>query len=883
MSSLRFRPIPPQNETDYDDYRTGSRALSLPSAAFGQTLQFITSAKLRELEKQRLAYEAHSAVLEKAASLKDQPLQRAELLLGAVRAWSGSGAVKADAVIGDSLQLSNLEIWLVQAHKNPTFSQEVINSWADILERHIRHSLVKFESARLFGNLFTEWLASGDSITAVEASPVTVLDPHIMEEVTEFIEMERKEMYEQMARLKSLVSTPPAIDTNALVAYLSSLFSDENGKTLLDDFRKGIKEFGDHLRTTQITVDDVRWTIQSILSSDLLLADKRATLRELIDNPTVLEELANVLNMRLGTLESWSWPVEGVLVDMRRHLNGKYRAYTDPEILDALFLEYIGTLWQVKFKQDFKDVFSSDLWKPSIDPATRIEKSRRQTFLGTSSGTGNIEASRKALREEFFLAGQLATSADSRPVYDENAGAGPRGNPASIKQTLLHAMTTDCYLNKTLHGAHTVVRTDLEWFGPSLPHASILAVLSFFGVTQEWIDFFTVFLRMPVRFNDDPPNTVNIRERGTPISYSLSAVCGEVILFGMDLAVNQGADGLFLYRIHDDLWFWNADSDKCCAAWKEMNTYTKLVGLTFNASKTGSACVGAVLDPRLPAGEIRWGFLVLDHSTGRFVIDQAQINEHIVELRRQLASTKSVLGWINAYNKYMAFILRNLGGRPAACFGREHADAILDTMATIQRDALLDSKDGAVEFLRSTIAARFGAHDLPQGYFYLPIGNGGLALLDPMVEILSVYKALEPLPEGRFQKQADRDAKEYQAKKEEWEARAPPSTTYYYPPSEFLSFEEYSAYRETALETWRTQHEFLMTVPTPALPAYTPAISASLTNVAQQPRGYYERWILATYSKEVLSKFGSFEMVDPSLIPVGLVQLYKASRLKWEQ
>jgi hypothetical protein len=138
------------------------------------------------------------------------------------------------------------------------------------------------------------------------------------------------------------------------------------------------------------------------------------------------------------------------------------------------------------------------------------------------------------------------------------------------KQKPLHLLVTECHLNKLLHGSNTVVRTDLEWFGPSLPHDSILTTLAFFDVSQQWLDFFRAVLRMPLKFKEEPSAQLRTRERGTAIGYVLSALFGEVVLFGMDLAVNQRANALFLYRIHDDLWFWDADALKCVAAWKEM-------------------------------------------------------------------------------------------------------------------------------------------------------------------------------------------------------------------------------------------------------------------------------------------------------------------------
>jgi hypothetical protein len=49
----------------------------------------------------------------------------------------------------------------------------------------------------------------------------------------------------------------------------------------------------------------------------------------------------------------------------------------------------------------------------------------------------------------------------------------------------------------------TVVRTDLEWFGPSLPHLTMFAVLKYFRVSNRWIDFFRRVIEAPIKFLAD--------------------------------------------------------------------------------------------------------------------------------------------------------------------------------------------------------------------------------------------------------------------------------------------------------------------------------------------------------------------------------------------
>jgi hypothetical protein len=117
-------------------------------------------------------------------------------------------------------------------------------------------------------------------------------------------------------------------------------------------------------------------------------------------------------------------------------------------------------------------------------------------------------------------------------------------------------------------------------------------------MSKTWLQFYKAFLAAPVRFPGDLEPCV--RKRGTQISYALSVLCGalsvlcgEAVIFLMDLAINQRANGLFLRRMHDDLWLWDTDAN---LRWL---TVAGLVGLKFSQKKTGSAFVG-------PASEVRF-------------------------------------------------------------------------------------------------------------------------------------------------------------------------------------------------------------------------------------------------------------------------------------
>jgi len=319
-----------------------STSTSNPSAksSFSQTLHFITDIKLQELEAQRLAYQEHSKVLNeaKAAGEKGDILKRVELLAKAVKSWMGSGTVMKSTpshggsgkqIVGGKLQLSDLDFWLQQAKKDPGFSREIATGWADTLEQHIRHTALRFDAAKLFGTLFNEWLASGDSSTvayqagaddaASESGETTASSSF------EFVESGRKEMHEQKAKLESIIFDDVSVDAEKLKAYLEGLFESEEATKALEKLRKEIHDFGYWFKRKTITKADVETAIKGLLATGLMDEEKRTTLKAFQENPTVLDEVASVLNMRMANIKSWSWPKEGILVEFRRHLNGKYR------------------------------------------------------------------------------------------------------------------------------------------------------------------------------------------------------------------------------------------------------------------------------------------------------------------------------------------------------------------------------------------------------------------------------------------------------------------------------------------------------------------------------------------------------------------------------
>lgn len=905
------------------------------SSSFSQTLNSITNTKLQVLSKQHSDFASHKQQVLASVEAAIEPREKVCLLVDGIKSWRSTDttSTESSSATSHSAYLDNVEKFLQQAEHDPSIGGTSLSEWENKLTQSLETEKVKFEYAELFGRLLTEWVGSA-SVGSLEREPkkrklqADEGDAEKMDiespgsPLEGFEKVGRKEMHEQRSAFESYVFTAHETDTIAIEAYLDDLFSfSKDSKTQLASMRKSLGEFSETLfHRTTFNVEDLKLTIKSLLAADLLSNEKRNTLKEFTQNKAVLNEVADVLNMYLSSLPSWSWGTDdsGVPVEMRRHLNGKYRIYMDEEILQAIFLHWLGLKWGIEFKRLFRQVFTSRAWKPSSKQLSKAEVERREYFFEESRNGYNldggavvtIEQKRRNIQGEHFFMNQLPDRMEATsPAYDDDdesdVDSGSEGmSPTATKQFLLHIVTTECLLNKILHDTFTAVRSDFTWFGPSLPHSSLITVLKFFGVSETWLSFFQKFLSAPLIFAGDGPSaTIQVRKRGVPMSHSLSDVFGEVLLFCMDYTVNQRADGLFLYRIHDDFWFWNNDPAVCVKAWREMRTFAHLVGLQFNSEKTGSVCVGQPLHPDLPRGSIKWGFLEFQES-GEFVVDQAQVDIHIAELKLQLAACEnSIFAWVQAYNKYVSsFFVNNFGSPPAHCFGRRHVDMVINTLQRIQLELFPQHRGSVTSYLADVIQKRFGIRNIPDGWYYWPISMGGLEVKNPFIPLYALRDDICVDPTTEFHKLCEKDEAAYALQKERWDngmMKRPYTANKQLETEPFMPYTEYIMHRPQRFFNWNETYTKLLAGPKGCNVALTAELSAALNNVSFAAAGLtgtggisrsgwagmdiYWKWVVACFGEGMVRKWGGLEVVRPGSLPVGMVDAWKSKRLRWEQ
>jgi hypothetical protein len=774
----------------------------------------------------------------------------------------------------------------------------------------------KYEFASLYGKLVEEWIASGtaEAASAAEGADVVVVG--------------REEMHQQRATWEEYVFTAKETDGKAIKAYLDDVFSSKEAKRALETVKKSMEKFQKNWKSQkhfdETTLETV---IQGMLRSDILTEEKRTTLRDFKANRVVLSEIADVLNMRMSAIATWSWGTP-LIVEQRRNLNGRYRFYTDEDLLHSMFVYYVGLQWASHLRTVLSTFIGAEgVWKPDTKPISKADARRRRFFLNDSTLLHSRSVQKK--RDEHFhsiLLDQLPAS--FHEVRDSYGGlGGKKGDTKSshvhVVQELLHRLQTEIIMQTKLGRDITVIRSDFKWFGPSLPHSTIFAVLEFFGVRSEWIDFFKRVLETEVRFKQDSPDApVQTRKRGTLISTPIADFFGESMLFCLDYAVNQKAAGTRLYRLHDDMWLWGS-SETCGKAWNVITKFTDTMGLELNADKTGSVRIssGSGAPPSttpsasLPEGDVKWGFLKLDPTTGRFVIDQDEVDKHIDELRLQLSACRSVLDYIQAWNIYGHRFFANNFGRPANCYGRTHIDSMLATFRRIQDRLFPDQPGGVGAHLKRTIASRFDLSpaDIPDGYLYWPSSMGGLGLQNPFISLLLSRRNIEENPEKLMDKYLEEEEFAYARAKARFAEQPDPSSSSYgdedaescssgggggewdqpswrdAPEFEdlrgepFMSAAEFARYRERTETRLGAVYEKLMAAPEVASLVLSGELRGALPHDGVwHDLGDYEKWVVQLYHRDMVARFGGVDVVDKGLLPTGLMTMLRESRFRWQ-
>lgn len=883
--------------------------MASPTAVLSQTLKSITITKFKQLNKQKATYEAaKSTVLRAVDDAGDDIRDRVSHLLSGVK--SLDSASTQDAVY------KNIVRWLEQSRYDPSMPDSMLEKFEEQLRAKLDVQSRKLGLAELWSRLLTEWLDS----------PLVIADESRVEEKSKLddsFELLGKDRLQQLCnKFARVVFTPLETDEVEIDMYLNNLFTGDVALKALAQLRQSIQEHGEAaLKKAPFNVETLDWCIHGLLHNTLLNEEKKTILQEFLENKIVKEEIADVLNMRFADFKNWSWDAddEGIPVEPRQQLNGKTRIHMDEDLLQALFLHFIGTTWSVALKGTLCVLFNA-MWI-SGTPMPSEERERRRFYLGESSqhpSICNVAAKRcNSYSEDFFMSHLPSSISIHSSGYDAEPDDSQNKTSHQIKQSLLRHLATEIHVGRYLDDEVAIIQSDLQWYATGLPHSTLIAVMRFIGVPEVWISFFTKFLEAPLNMGPSveglaPADRVRIRKRGIPIAHALEVFFGELVLFFMDLAVNQEAE-TFLYRQHDDLWLCGPPQ-KCAKAWQTMQQFAKVMGVEFNKHKTGSAYLTRgershneeVLNV-LPKGPVAVDFLRLSPESGRWIINQELVDAHVKQLQKQLAACTSVLSWVQTWNSCIGRFFGSTFGEPANCFGSAHVDNIMETHMEMQRFLFSGENGGAksvTEHLKRWMSDSFGVTDIPDAFLLMPEEFGGLGLRDPFNSLFLVRDQLPQNPQHYLTKFSKEEIEAYKAAKIDFDALGETgrrrrfqsiypsengvSTHKHFPDGDldtFMTFEDFTSWRESkSVALWRAYTD-LLGVPEPKNITLSADVKGALRRLAKSQfsdPAPGDLWIVQLYSRELFEQCGGLVLVDKSLLPLGVMTVMRTRKVAWQ-
>jgi hypothetical protein len=226
---------------------------------------------------------------------------------------------------------------------------------------------------------------------------------------------------------------------------------------------------------------------------------------------------------------------------------------------------------------------------------------------------------------------------------------------------------------------------------------------------------------------------------------------------------------------------------------------------------------------------------------------------------------------------------------------------MLDTHRHIQK-SLFDGGN-VVEHLKDMIRDRFSVSEVPDGFLFFPVELGGLDLKSPFVGLLQVRESVKDNPYDLMDEYEEHEYDDYAVVKTSFDK----GDTFRYNGADknfvpedadsFFSFAEFTRHRESFASMGKAS---LRSTYTKLLerPAEMPIdASVQVRQALDQLQGQgnlrgitsswytmdaYWKWIAQMYGPEMIQKFGGMNIVDPGLLPIGMVSFFRARRTKWQ-
>ncbi|KAF1327983.1 hypothetical protein FI667_g7308, partial [Globisporangium splendens] len=929
------------------------------TSAHFQLLKRTTEVKLRELTKHERKLEEHYAALLAKVGVDDETLAAAgadataeELRRQLDGLYEG---VKDLQVVQENVHMGLTGVGgLVEfAESDPWTTKRNLQQRTEQILHQVRQKRALWRHNKLLGALLMESLEEAEAKQTKSKKSKRENKPAEQEEQSDYVAVEdagplmglTKE--ETQSRLETFFFQTNGVKEDDVVAFLETQVfhqrefytkaKKQRVQAALDAARERLQRFSRDFLDEIVDKDEVLACVNGMLRDRSSFSDDIVNfLTDVKTNDDMQVELAHVLTIQLSNLKEFGWSAEGVEVNVKRGINGRFRCFLQEDVLTALLFHFVGLAWAVEMKEVFTDLLES---------------------LGEDQNydSNSINCFRRSTIDKF----RLSAIPDSRESGGDSYDPADDSSDKKISKqdivrlvfteaNLLHVLQpdqNDCACGKAL----ATVTTDLEFFGPSVSHEAAFACLRVLGVSDTMIDIFRNYVKIPLVFPGyDEPKPM---QRGLSVGRMMTLFLSEVLLFVMDFQVLASTD-VSLFRMHDDIWFFDAEEGKVIRAWEEMNRFADAVGLRFNEEKSGavriSVCPGATskktqVSPRLPKNPIKWGLLVVQ-SNGSVTIAKDQVKAFATEMADRLAAAESVLSWINVYNKYMGFFLRNLGSA-SPVFGLSYVDTILETLKEIHLLIFPRTEGDVLGYLREKIATNHpellsssadasSSSTLPAAWVHWNAELGGLGLFNPF---LAIWSLKEPMY-THLQEYHSSNGKSWLQEKKHWKWEAPfttvyekglkdaydlfaeevtregiksastssASTQFWFLKSSKVSDKQRNFGREkfklNGTYSLRTFEEFLALVPFLSIDSlyneyvalvgevpsvdppneYEPHQAAAVALLeGAGVKGPYWKWVSYIYGEQLVEEFGTTSFFSRELLPAQLIQTIKSTATSW--
>lgn len=773
------------------------------------TIQFISQVKLEELRRQRaVLVEAYDRLQAECEGQSPQDALR-RLYQGLAGITIGRKPLHPD--------LGNLDLLVQSAAPSP----EIVSFWRRRLETEWAMGRLRADIVYLFGALLGEW--GGEDAAK-----------------REFLR-ERQQVHDTL--LRDAVTPSPANEHQVVFKDLFAGFG-ERGRDLP---AKVAEKVAAEQRGGGHAVD----CLSEIARNQYLPPAVRREAKRFAEDPVLLTQFHDALQVATRDMLHWQWPPEGV-GSRALWTRNKWRLYLNQTLVEISLTHCFGVFWSSVLESPFTDSIRkinrlSRLAKllELNAPAVIVENEKRMLRqqeekidlewyerIDPWDGTPVIPADRK-------VGGIVATRAGLQGrLRHDSAGYYAYGANAMVQ--LVHAEVQTvraAFPDKPLF----VAKLDLRDYFASLPHDVLLTMVRGFGLGEQEAETIRRFSEVPYLIDGQ----IAKARRGVPMLQGLSHWLAEWLLRLMERYVHQHAQVRIIRQV-DDVCLLSPSGDQMKEAWKAVHRFVNACGLEINDDKCGTLAISGRLDGDFPHNHPRWGLLELN-AAAEWRVHEPTFQIFLEDTRKQVAAKQAVLSKVSLYNAHLRFLTSGIG--LAIDLGPAHRRSINDAVHRFDAD-FFGPGVGIVSGLQREIQNRYlqgtKIASLPESWMYWPITAGGLSLRSGLVLCGQYQAAYEARLKNPIAAPANRPAN--------WQNGDPNWDAFY---DHLLAELEPAKPRESAVMKTLVD-DFI---------ARGKEISAG----KQTDLSDYWRWVLSIYGPQILDRFGTFRFLLTDLVPLQLI------------